>query len=431
MELKDFSALRISLASPEQIRAWSYGEVLKPETINYRTLRPEREGLFDERIFGPQRDWECACGKYKKIRNRGIICEKCGVQVAPARVRRERMGHIELASPVSHLWYVRGVPSRIGLILDLSPRQLERVLYFAQYIVTQVDEDARKRMMQRLSKETQNKTQELEAKIQAEIEQLEKQYEKEIESLTRKTEAAIQKLEEQLADKTDQIVSLAKKLENRIEEAKGSEIRKAIVFEPTGEVIAEEGETVTAKHRKKLNELVQEQLSEIEKDIRAKQSDRRLMLDAEKDQKRHALNDEIAKLRQKLDTQLEKIHTAHDTKMDELKAIRVGEIINESRYTEMRDKWGALFHAGMGAEAIYEILKAIDLEELSKSIRATIKATKSKQVKKKEIKRLRVVEALRRAGNRPEWMILTVLPVIPPDLRPMVQLDGGRFATST
>jgi len=430
MELKDFSALRISLASPEQIRAWSYGEVLKPETINYRTLRPEREGLFDERIFGPQRDWECACGKYKKIRNRGIICEKCGVQVAPARVRRERMGHIELASPVSHLWYVRGVPSRIGLLLDLSPRQLERVLYFAQYIVTQVDEDARKRMMQRLSKETQNKTQELEAKLQAEIEQLEKQFEKEIEALTRKTEAAIQKLEEQLADKTDQIVSLAKKLENRIEEAKGSEIRKAIVFEPTGEVIAEEGETVTAKHRKKLNELVQDQLSEIEKDIRAKQSDRRLMLDAETDQKRHALNDEIAKLRQKLDVQLEKIRTTHDAKMDDLKAIRVGEIINEARYTEMRDRWGTLFKAGMGAEAIYEILKAMDLEELSKSIRATIKATKSKQVKKKEIKRLRVVEALRRAGNRPEWMILTVLPVIPPDLRPMVQLDGGRFATS-
>jgi len=430
MELKDFSALRISLASPEQIRAWSYGEVLKPETINYRTLRPEREGLFDERIFGPQRDWECACGKYKKIRNRGIICEKCGVQVAPARVRRERMGHIELASPVSHLWYVRGVPSRIGLLLDLSPRQLERVLYFAQYIVTQVDEDARKRMMQRLSKETQNKTQELEAKLQAEIEQLEKQFEKEIEALTRKTEAAIQKLEEQLADKTDQIVSLAKKLENRIEEAKGSEVRKAIVFEPTGEVIAEEGETVTAKHRKKLNELVQDQLSEIEKDIRAKQSDRRLMLDAETDQKRHALNDEIAKLRQKLDVQLEKIRTTHDAKMDDLKAIRVGEIINEARYTEMRDKWGALFKAGMGAEAIYEILKAMDLDEMSKTIRATIKATKSKQVKKKEIKRLRVVEALRRAGNRPEWMILTVLPVIPPDLRPMVQLDGGRFATS-
>jgi DNA-directed RNA polymerase subunit beta' len=195
MELKDFSAMRVSLASPDQIRAWSYGEVQKPETINYRTLRPERDGLFDERIFGPTRDWECACGKYKKIRNRGITCDKCGVQVAPARVRRERMAHIELASPVSHLWYVRGVPSRIGLILDLSPRQLERVLYFAQYIVTRVDEDARKRMMQRLSKDTQNKTQELKGKVEDELTQIEKQHEKEIETLTRKTDAAIEKLE--------------------------------------------------------------------------------------------------------------------------------------------------------------------------------------------------------------------------------------------
>jgi DNA-directed RNA polymerase subunit beta' len=430
MELKDFSAMRISLASPDQIRAWSYGEVQKPETINYRTLRPERDGLFDERIFGPSRDWECACGKYKKIRNRGIICEKCGVQVAPARVRRERMGHIELASPVSHLWYVRGVPSRIGLILDLSPRALERVLYFAQYIVMKVDEDARKRTMQRLSKETQNKTQELDLKAESEIEDLEKQHDKEIDALSRKTEAAIQKLEEQLAEKTDAIVSVAKKLETRIDEAKGSEIRKAIVFEPTGDVIADEGETVATKHRKKLNELVQAQLNELEKDFRAKESDKRLLLDAEKEQKRQAVNDEIAKIRQKLDTQTEKIHTAHDTKMDELKAIRVGEIINESRHAEMRDKWGPLFEAGMGAEAIYAILKTIDMEALSQTIRETIKSTRSKQAKKKEIKRLRVVEALRRANNRPEWMVLTVLPVIPPDLRPMVQLDGGRFATS-
>jgi len=430
MELKDFDAIRVSLASPDKIREWSYGEVLKPETINYRTLRPERDGLFDERIFGPTRDWECACGKYKKIRNRGIICDKCGVQVAPARVRRERMGHIELASPVSHLWYVRGVPSRIGLLLDMSPRQLERVLYFAQYIVMKVDEDQRKRAMQRLSKETQNKTQELELKVEAEIEELEKQLEKEIDGLTRKTETANQKLEEQLAEKTDQIVSVAKKLENRIDEAKGSEIRKAIVFEPTGDVIADEGETITAKHRKRLNELVQAHLGEIEKDIRAKQADKRLLFDAEREQRRHASNDEIAKLRQKLDAQTDKIHGAHDDKMDELKAIRVGEIINEARFAEMRDKWGGIFEAGMGADAVHEILKGIDLDTLSQTVREAIRTTKSKQTKKKEIKRLRVVEALRKAGNRPEWMVLTVLPVIPPDLRPMVQLDGGRFATS-
>ncbi len=143
MEVKNFDAIRISLASPEQIREWSYGEVTKPETINYRTLRPERDGLFCERIFGPTKDWECACGKYKRVRYKGIVCDKCGVEVAPNRVRRERMGHIELASPVSHIWYVKGVPSRLGLLLNISPRHLERVLYFAQFIITNVNEDAR------------------------------------------------------------------------------------------------------------------------------------------------------------------------------------------------------------------------------------------------------------------------------------------------
>ena len=153
MEVKNFDAIRISLASPEQIREWSYGEVTKPETINYRTLRPERDGLFCERIFGPTKDWECACGKYKRVRYKGIVCDKCGVEVAPSRVRRERMGHIELASPVSHIWYVKGVPSRLGLLLNISPRHLERVLYFAQYIVTNVNEDARSRAIQRHERE--------------------------------------------------------------------------------------------------------------------------------------------------------------------------------------------------------------------------------------------------------------------------------------
>jgi DNA-directed RNA polymerase subunit beta' len=430
MELKNFNAMRVSIASPDTIRSWSFGEVTKPETINYRTLRPEREGLFDERIFGPSRDWECACGKYKKIRNRGIICDKCGVQVAPARVRRERMGHIELASPVSHLWYVRGVPSRVGLLLDMSPRVLERVLYFAQYIVTSVDEDARKRTMQRLSKEMQLKEQELEGKADAEADVIEKQVEKEIDSAERKMQAALDKLEEQLAEKTDAIMSVGKKVENRIDEAKGSVIRKAIMFEPTGDVIADEGEEVGTKHRKRLNELVQAQIAEIEKDIRTKQQDKRLLFDAEKEQKRHAMNEEVAKARQRADTQVQKAVDAHDLKMDDLKAIRVGEVISELRYHEMREKWGTLFNAGMGAGAIYDILQTVNLEELSNTIRDTIKSTRSKQQKKKEIKRLRVVESLRSSSNRPEWMILTVLPVIPPDLRPMVQLDGGRFATS-
>ena len=430
MELTDFNAIRVSLASPEDVRSWSYGEVLKPETINYRTLRPERDGLFDERIFGPTRDWECACGKYKKIRNRGIICDKCGVQVAPARVRRERMGHIELASPVAHLWYVRGVPSRIGLLLDLSPRQLERVLYFAQVLVTKVDEDARKRFMQRLSKETQNKVQELEDKVGAETDALQARLDKEMEALTHKTESAVQKLEDQLADKTDQVVSAAKKLENRIDEAQGTEIRKPIIFEPTGEIVAVDGDMIGLQHRKRLNGVVQAHLAQIEQDIRAKQADRRLLVDAERDQKQHALSEEIAKVRERVDAQIDRIRTAHDERLDELKMVHVGEVISEAGFLEMREKWGTLFEASMGADAVHSILKGIDLDSAAQQIRATIRTTRSKQNKKKEIKRLRVVESLRKSANRPEWMILTVLPVIPPDLRPMVQLDGGRFATS-
>src|SRR6476469_726742 len=175
LEVNNFSAIRISLASPEKIREWSYGEVTKPETINYRTLRPERDGLFCERLFGPMRDWECACGKYKRVRYKGIVCDKCGVEVAPSRVRRERMGHIELASPVSHIWYVKGVPSRLGLLLNSSPRHLERVLYFAQYIVTNVNEDARSRAIQRHERELQMRMQRMDGEIQEQVDALQAQ----------------------------------------------------------------------------------------------------------------------------------------------------------------------------------------------------------------------------------------------------------------
>src|SRR5919109_2940495 len=183
MEIKDFSAVRISLASPDQIRSWSHGEVLKPETINYRRLRPERDGLFDERIFGPTRDWECYCGKYKKVRYKGMVCEKCGVQVAPSRVRRERMGHIELAAPVAHIWYTRRVPSYLGLLLDVTRRNLDRVLYFAQYMITHVDEGARQKVMHRLEEELKHKIERETRTIQEKIENLSYQFDDEIEKL--------------------------------------------------------------------------------------------------------------------------------------------------------------------------------------------------------------------------------------------------------
>ena len=251
MENNVFDSIKIGLASPEQIRAWSYGEVKKPETINYRTLKPERDGLYCERIFGPTKDWECHCGKYKRIRYKGKVCDRCGVEVTKAKVRRERMGHIELAAPVSHIWYFKGIPSRIGLMLDISPRLLEKVLYFASYIVTDPG-----------------------------------------------------------------LTPLDKK-----------------------------------------------------------------------------------------------------------------QLLTEKEYREMCERYGDEFEAAMGAEAVQTLLKEIDLDQLSAELTAEVEKS-SGQKRVRILKRLEVVEAFRISGNRPEWMVMDVLPVLPPDLRPMVQLDGGRFATS-
>ncbi len=247
-----FDSIKIGLASPDQIRAWSYGEVTKPETINYRTLKPEREGLFCERIFGPTKDWECHCGKYKRIRFKGKVCDRCGVEVTRSKVRRERMGHIELAAPVSHIWYFKGIPSRIALMLDISPKVLENVLYFSQYIVTDPG-DCR----------------------------------------------------------------------------------------------------------------------------------------------------DLAKY----------------------------QVLSETEYNDMREKYEDDFQAGMGAESIQKLLAEIDLEKLSAQLREELEGS-SGQKRIRVLKRLDVVESFLASGNRPEWMILDVVPVIPPDIRPMVQLDGGRFATS-
>ncbi|KPJ53017.1 MAG: hypothetical protein AMJ37_01940, partial [Dehalococcoidia bacterium DG_18] len=298
LEVNDFSAVRISLASPEQIRSWSWGEVTKPETVNYRTLKPERDGLFCERIFGPTKDFECYCGKYKKVRYRGIVCDKCGVEVARAKVRRERMGHIELAAPVSHIWFVKGTPSSLGLLLDISPRNLERVLYFAQYIVTHVDERAR--------------------------------------------EEAIGRTREEIA-----------KLESR----------------------------GVDRGKKQIEEEEQQPWEEL------------------------------------------------NARLDELEELQPVMLLAEARYRELKDRYPDVFRAGMGAEAILDILTNLNLAELRETLYREIRSSTG-QRRKKATKRIKVVEALRRSGNKPEWMVLTVLPVLPPDLRPMVQLDGGRFATS-
>ena len=330
----DFNAIRISLASPEQVKQWSYGEVLKPETINYRTLRPEKDGLFCERIFGPTKDWECYCGKYKKIRYRGVICDRCGVEVARAKVRRERMGHIALAAPVAHIWFAKGIPSRLGLLLDVSPRNLERVLYFAQYIVTRVDPLLQTRRTEELQLEHDEKREALEQQMNERIATLQG----ELESLT----------------------------------GSGSEEDQA--------------------QRTTLNE----QLTALV----------------------NARDEQIAELGQDL---------AKET--SEVESLKLLMLLTESRHRELSDKYGDVFRAGMGAEAILDILRSLDLQEEMQHLKEEVRTT-SGQRRKKAVKRIQVIEAFHSSGNKPEWMIMTALPVLPPDLRPMVQLDGGRFATS-
>jgi len=429
MEIHDLSAVRVTLASPEQIRSWSYGEVLKPETYNYRRLRPERDGLFDERIFGPTRDWECYCGKYKKQRYKGYICEKCGVEIAPARVRRERMGHIELAAPVAHVWYTRRVPSYVGLLLDVTRRNLDRVLYFAQYVITHVDEGARQRALHRLQEELEHKIARETKAIQDKIDARQLECEEALEKLERKTEAAIAKLEEQLNAQMDELLNAGKAIERRLDET-GRQVRKTIVFEPTNTVIVAEDEEIAPKHKRLLRETVQARIAELEKEIRAQQRERQLLLQAEREQRQHALDTELAALRAQLDQKILALRVAYEPRVEELRGIQVKEFLSENRYRELNERWGSVFKAAMGAEAVRELLARIDLDVMARELRRDIRATRSKQVRKKAIKQLRVVEALRKANHRPEWMILTVLPVIPPDLRPMVQLDGGRFATS-
>ncbi len=238
MEVKNFDAIRISLASPEQILEWSHGEVTKPETINYRTLRPERDGLFCERIFGPTKDWECQCGKYKRTRYKGIICDKCGVEVAHSRVRRERMGHIKLASPVSHIWYVKGVPSRLGLLLNISPRHLERVLYFAQFIITNVNEDARSRAIQRHERELEMRLARIDGEIADQLDALETELEQQLNSFDEEEQQAIQGLDERINESSSQVIqeaqSLQTWLQNRIgKKSPGRE--EAVLVGPGGD----------------------------------------------------------------------------------------------------------------------------------------------------------------------------------------------------
>ncbi len=349
VDVNNFDRLRIGLASSEQIRQWSRGEVKKPETINYRTLKPEKDGLFCEKIFGPTKDWECYCGKYKRVRFKGIICERCGVEVTRAKVRRDRMGHIELAAPVSHIWYFKGVPSRLGYLLDIAPKDLEKVLYFASYVVTSVNEEDRESDLVMLREELESDLANLDA------------------------------------EKAEEVVAIEAERDRLIAVAKG-------------EAEPEEGEAVDEETP--VEDRVKRYETEAKRDIRD--------LDEEYAERRELLRDAFD-LFQKLS----------------VKTL----ISDETLYRELKLRYGNYFRGGMGAEAVKDLLQQVNLEDLGNELRTQIREGKG-QKKQKAIKRLKVVSAFRSSKNRPEWMILDAIPVIPPDLRPMVQLDGGRFATS-
>ncbi len=337
LDVNFFDELRIGLAAADDIRRWSHGEVKKPETINYRTLKPEKDGLFCEKIFGPTRDWECYCGKYKRVRFKGIICERCGVEVTRAKVRRERMGHIELAAPVTHIWYFKGVPSRLGYLLDLAPKDLEKIIYFASYVIVNVDDEARQRDMSTV-----------EAEIAAEKRHAESGRDAEIEKRASKLEADLAELEAEGAK---------------------SDVRRKV---------KEGGE----REMRQIRDRAQREIDRL---------------------------DEVLETFRKLD--------------------RKNLITDELLYRELRDRFGEYFTGAMGAEAIKALVQNLDLDAEADSLRETIRTGKG-QRKIRALKRLKVVAAFLNTTNSPLGMVLDCIPVIPPDLRPMVQLDGGRFATS-
>ena len=462
MEAKDFSALRISLASPEQIRSWSYGEVTKPETINYRRLRPEMDGLFCERTFGPTRDWQCYCGKYKNIRYRGIICDKCGVEVTRSSVRRERMGHIELAAPVAHVWYTRRVPSYLGLLLDVSRRNLDRVLYFAQYVVTQVDEDARSKARTRIERELELQEAELSGGLEQQYSELQENRDQLAEEFEGKVTAIQEHFDSELARLTDEAISEAQAAQARVESMLGQPASVEISLKASESIVVEKGEVIKNHHISRIQDVVNDYLSKVQAEIKTMTSAEiakvsgeidgaHLPSDASLEEQLQEVEDKQQELKAEVERQLSELdkiqslqHLAENPKMDRSKAYT---FLSESQYRDLKRDFGNVFQAAMGAEAFYEILGSLNLTRLKEALWTEVRTSKSKQRTRKATKRLRVVESLRSSretvierdntnqasepnGNRPEWMILTALPVIPPDLRPMVQLDGGRFATS-
>jgi DNA-directed RNA polymerase subunit beta' len=369
IDINNFDAIEIGLASSKQIRSWSSGEVTKPETINYRTLKPEKDGLFCERIFGPTKDWECYCGKYKRVRYKGIVCERCGVEVTRSKVRRERMGHIDLAAPVSHIWFFKGVPSRIGYLLDMAPKELEKVLYFAASMVTWVDDEARAR----------------------DVDSLEGEVNKVLDAYGAEKEERVLELRESLARR-----------EQFLENAK------------TGRDFSDEDHLWSETLEVNVAKLSSDEREKLLKDLRK-------AFQADIDDTEAYIEDAAERMRQVWEL---------------FKTMKPKDVVNdETTFRELKDRFGSpygfgeYFRGGMGAEAVRDLLQQVDLEAESEDLQEQVKTAKG-QKQSRAVKRLKVVSAFISSGNKPDMMILEAVPVIPPELRPMVQLDGGRFATS-
>ena len=371
IDINNFDAIEIGLASSKKIRSWSWGEVTKPETINYRTLKPEKDGLFCERIFGPTKDWECYCGKYKRVRYKGIVCERCGVEVTRSKVRRERMGHVDLASPVSHIWFFKGVPSRIGYLIDMAPKELEKVLYFAASMITWVDVEARDKDVGKLEKE-----------VKKVVDSYESERQKRTQELNESLERRIAYLEDGCQDK----------------------------FDDEDHIWADSLKLTAAQLRKLKDDERTKMIKELRKQFDAEISDTEAYLEEAVERM-----DEVWKI------------------FTEMKPKDV--VNDETVFRELKDRfgspfgWGEYFRGGMGAEAVRDLLEQVDLDADCEELEQIINSSKG-QKQARAVKRLKVASAFLNSDNQPDWMILDAVPVIPPELRPMVQLDGGRFATS-
>jgi len=429
LDVNNFDAIRIRLASPEDIRAWSHGEVTKPETINYRTLKPEHGGLFCERIFGPSRDWECYCGKYKRIRHAGTVCDKCGVEVTRSKVRRERMGHIELAAPVAHIWYVKGTPSRLGLLLDISPRNLERVLYFASYLITDVNEEAKTAAIAEINELHEETIEELRAETQAKIDDITSQVTSDVSNLTEGSTNLSASIEEAKARQVALLDADRDEVVGKLEKLRGQAADQDYYFR--GQVVVHESEAVNDSRFQTIQNRYESETQRIEQQAYAEASGNEALSGAERDQ----LTFEAGERRKKLEDELSEKIKAEEQQRDEIlkqiNELKELAILTETQYRELSDIVPpGVFTASMGAEAVHDyVSKKVDLDQLALELRNEMQVASDVR-RKKATKRLRVIEALRKSGNKPSWMIFTALPVIPPELRPMVQLDGGRFATS-